>query len=150
MSERMRQAFDARLANSDWMSAPTRKLARAKLAQMRFHLGYPDEAEAYAGLALAEDDAYGNLSWSLTSEYPNYNYQVSTNTLEIPAALLQPPFFDPHADAALNYGAIGSLIAQLMVGAFDPQGRHFDANGRQREWWTPADVTYFDGQVQKL
>ena len=172
MSERMRQAFDARLANSDWMSAPTRKLARAKLAQMRFHLGYPDEAEDYAGLALAEDDAYGNLrrsdaykwrrkirlldqpfrnrSWSLTADYPNYNYQVATNTLEIPAALLQPPFFDPHADAALNYGAIGSLIAQLMVGAFDPQGRHFDANGRQREWWTPADVTYFDGQVQKL
>jgi len=172
MSERMRQAFDARLAQSSWMSEPTRKLAREKLARMRFHIGYPDQVEDYKALRLAEDDAYGNLqrsdaykwrrkirgldqpfrsgSWSLTADYPNYNYQLATNTLEIPAALLQPPFFDLHADAALNYGAIGTLIAQLMVNAFDPQGRHFDASGRQREWWSASEVAYFDEQVKKL
>jgi putative endopeptidase len=172
MSERMRLAFDARLAHLAWMSAPTRKLARAKLAQMRFHIGYPDKVEDYKTLRIAEDDAYGNLqrsaaykwrekvrlldrpfrndAWGLTADYSNYSYQVATNTLEIPAALLQPPFFDANADAALNYGAIGSLIAQLMVNAFDPQGRHFDADGKQREWWTDQEVAYFDGQVKKL
>lgn len=172
MTGNLRTAIDRRLAALTWMAPATRTLARRKLARMSVHAGYPDHVIDYAGLQVSGSDLYGNLKrsaaykwdravrrlgrpfdrtdWNVTAAYPNYNYQSTTNTLELPAALLQPPFFDLKADAAVNYGAIGALIGELMMAAFDPQGRHYDENGRLREWWTRADTEHFDAQARKL
>jgi putative endopeptidase len=172
MTGNLRTAFDRRIAALSWMTADTREHARRKLARMDLHIGYPDRAPDYRGLQISADDLYGDLKrsaafkwrravsrlgthfdrgeWAVTPSYPNYNYKPTTNTLELPAALLQPPFFDVHADAAVNYGAIGALIGEMMMAAFDPQGRHYDEDGRLREWWNVSDATYFDEQAHKL
>jgi putative endopeptidase len=172
MTGELRKALDARLAGLAWMSSATKAEARRKLARMTVHVGYPDHPANHSGLEFSEDDLYGNIrksdankwrqrvsqldgmfdreEWNVTADYPNYNYKASTNTLELPAALLQPPFFDVAGDDAVNYGAIGSLMGSVMVAAFDPQGRHYDADGRVRDWWTPAEVAHFEQEIDRL
>ena len=158
MAEGLRTAFDRRLANNAWMSAATKQRARQKLARMAIHIGYPDHFQTYEGLTIDDHDLYGNVAranawnwrravekltspadrseWSLAPGYPQYAYIPARNTVEISAATLQPPFFDLNADAAVNYGAIGAVIGQQIVSAFDNQGGRFDAEGRLADWWT--------------
>ena len=172
MTENLRHALDRRLAQSTWLAHDTKATARDKLAKMLLHIGYPEHPQDYKGLQISDTDAYGDMQrsaaykwrqqirrlnqpflrteWALTANYPNYSYQTTTNTLEIPAALLQPPFFDINADAAVDYGSMGALIGEVMMMAFDPQGQNYDADGRLREWWSSADVAYFDAQAHKL
>jgi len=161
MSGRLKQAFDRGITNAAWLSPAGRAAARTKLARMRVKIGFPDCFDDFRGLEINEHDLYGNVqrsaayawrrqvkqlgrpvdrsSWSLAPEYPNYNYVATTNTVEIPAALLVPPFFDPNADAAVNYGALGALIGQMMVTGFTSQGVGYDGEGRYAPWLSPAD-----------
>ncbi len=172
MAEYMRTALDTRLQHLAWMSTATRAKARAKLARMRIKVGYPDHFDDYRGLDLSDSDLYGDVVrakaynwrtlvtrlhkpfdrdlWFSVPEYPNYNFLDTTDTVEIPAALLQPPFFDLRADDAVNYGAVGALLAESMYGAFSMTGRHFDADGKLHDWWTPAENAYFDKECAKL
>lgn len=172
MAGNLRTALDRRLAQLHWMTDSTKLKSRSKLAKMRVHVGYPDDPQDYKGLLISDTDLHGDMrrsdaykwrrdvrllnapfqhnQWSLTADYPNYSYVQTTNTLELPAALLQPPFFDIKADMAVNYGAIGTLIGEMMMAAFDAQGRHYDENGRFGDWWAPAEVACYDAQVHRL
>jgi putative endopeptidase len=163
MAELERAALDARLAGAPWLGAASREAARAKLAKLALHIGYPERFDDAAGLEIRDHDLYGNVAraaafawrrqvdrlgrpfdrstWGMTPEYPNYNYVPTTNTIEIPAALLVPPFFDPAADDAVNFGAIGTVIGQVMASAFTAQGSSFDGDGRLRSWLAPEDAS---------
>ena len=172
MIKLLTQALDARLTSLEWMSPATRAKARAKLATMRFNIGYPDQLPDFRGLVIRDDDLYGNVTratalawrrqvarlsrpfdrseWVFTPQSVNYSYTPSTNTLEIPSATLEPPFFDLAADPAVNYGAIGALIGSMMVAAFDDQGRHYDAAARRHEWWTAEESSAFEARLGAL
>lgn len=162
MAVGMKAVLDTRLQQSPWLSPPGRAKAREKLARMRFHIGYPDSFDDYADVTVSDSDFYGDVSraaaaawrrsvaqldrpfdraaWALTPIYPQYGYVFATNTVEIPAALMLPPFFDPRADDAVNYGAVGTVIASMIVNAFGG-GIDYDAEGRLRPWLT-ADETH--------
>lgn len=161
MAQAMRRALDARLQTLAWMDPPSRALARSKLARLQINIGYPQRFQDYAALAIAPDDLYGDVAraaayawrrrvasldrpvdrseWQTAPEYPQYNYLVTRNALEISAAMFQPPFFDLRADDAVNYGAVGAVIGQTMLTAFDNQGGQFDAAGRLRPWRSAED-----------
>jgi putative endopeptidase len=172
MAEKLRAAFDRRLADNAWMSAATKQRARQKLARMAIHIAYPDHFRTYEGLTIDDHDLYGNAArasawnwhravekltspadrseWSLAPGYPQYAYVPAKNTMEISAATLQPPFFDLNADPAVNYGAIGAVIGQQIVSAFDNQGGRFDAEGRLADWWTAEDRRHLAAETAKL
>ena len=172
MSANIKRAFDARLAASAWMSPETRARARAKLAKMNVNIGYPDHVPDYRGLRISADDLYGDVvrasafrwrrdvhrlnrpfdrgDWTFTPQMVNYSYIPTSNTLEIPAATLQPPFFDLHADEAVNYGSVGALIGSMVVSGFDNTGRHFDADGRQRDVLTAAEAGRFEAMTKTV
>ncbi len=172
MTENMRAAFDARLASNPWMGSETKRRARVKLAKMQIHIGWPDHLQTYDGLSIREDDLYGNVvrssawnwrrrvadlsrsfdrsQWALAPGYPQYAYVAIRNTVEISAAMFQQPFFDLHADDAVNYGAIGAVIGQQIVAGFDNQGGRYDASGRLAEWWTAADRKRLAEETAKL
>jgi putative endopeptidase len=165
MTANMRHAFDARIEKLAWMSPQTKARAREKLAKMNVNIGYPDTVADYTGLDISDTDLYGDVvrasafdwrrqvrrldapfdhsEWVFTPQSVNYSYTPTTNTLEIPAATLQPPFFDLNADDAVNYGAVGALIGSQMIGAFDNRGRHYDADGRLRDWLTADESVKF-------
>jgi putative endopeptidase len=164
MSENIRKALDARIERSEWLSPESKSVARQKLARMQIHIGYPDLAGNQATLRITPDDLYGDMrralafrwqhrtaqigkpfdrgQWIFTPQSVNYAYLPATNAVEIPAATLQPPFFDLKADAAVNYGAIGAVIAAQMMGAFDSQGVHYDVDGRLHDWLKPAEAAH--------
>ena len=168
----LKNAFDARLQSLTWISPETKAEARDKLAKMTVKIGYPDMFENYKGLKIKDTDLYGDVvraaafnwrrnirglsepfdrsAWTLTPNYPQYNYIPSTNTMEVPAALLQPPFFDLKADDAVNYGAIGSLMGMMIMYGFDPQGGQYDADGHLRDWWAAEDLKRFAAEAEKL
>lgn len=172
MAMNMKTALDTRLQNLSWMSPETKVKARDKLARMEMHIGYPDHFRSYAGLDIEDSDIYGDIKrseaynwreqvgrlgkpfdrslWGVLASYPTYNYNLTSNTMEIPAAMLQPPFFDLNADAAVNYGAVGVTIGQMIMTAFDDQGRHYNADGRLQDWWTAEDVSRFTAESGKL
>jgi putative endopeptidase len=172
MAENVRKAFDSRLANLSWMSVATKKAARQKLSQMRIRVGYPDRFQNYSGVRISDDDLYGNVvrataykwdlqvkalkgrfddsKWTLAAESANYFYGLTTNSVEVPAGFLQPPFFDLHADPSINYGAAGAVIGLTIVSAFNNQGRHFDGDGRLRDWWSAQDVKSFKELTDRL
>ena len=165
-------AMDRRLATLAWMAPETRARARAKLASFRPKIGYPDKWRDYSGLQIARDDLYGNVKranafdwqfdldklghpadrgeWGMTPMEINAYANPVWNEIVFPAAILQPPFFDPHADAAVNYGGIGAVIGHEMSHHFDDQGRKYDEHGRLADWWTPQDVTRFTALTDKL
>ena len=160
------------LGSLPWMTEPTRKQAVAKLDAMRVKVGYPDKWRDYRKLdvsspsyvvnamaAAAFDYRYdkGKLGkrpdpkeWGMTPPTVNAYYSPSDNNINFPAGILQPPFFDPQADDAVNYGAIGSVIGHEMTHGFDDQGRKFDANGHLHDWWTPADAQAFTTRSQSI
>jgi putative endopeptidase len=168
----MRAAFADRIANSPWMSEETRAIAVGKLASLRPKIGYPDHWRDYAGLDVRRDDAFGNQTraavfdwrreverldrptdrdeWFLPPQTVNAYYNPVFNEIVFPAAILQPPLFDPAADAAVNYGAIASIIGHEMGHGFDDQGSKYDPHGVLRGWWLERDVTAFKAIGDRL
>ncbi|WP_337958559.1 M13 family metallopeptidase [Sphingomonas naphthae] len=165
-------AMKGRLEKVTWMTPETRTKALAKLASFRPKIGYPDKWEDYSALQVARDDAYGNENrmvaldydkdvaklgkpvdrgeWHMTPQTVNAYANPVWNEIVFPAAILQPPFFDPNADPAVNYGAIGAVIGHEISHHFDDQGRKFDATGRLADWWTPDDVTRFKTYTDRV
>jgi putative endopeptidase len=165
-------AMDRRLANLPWMTPDTRTKARAKLASFRSKIGYPDKWIDYSALTVAPGDAYGNVEratafeyrrqlaklgkpvdrdeWFMTPMTVNAYANPTMNEIVFPAAILQPPFFDPNADDAVNYGGIGAVIGHEISHHFDDQGRKYDPEGRLTDWWTPEDVRRFEVYAAQL
>jgi putative endopeptidase len=156
----------------DWMSDSTKTQALAKLAAFGRKIGYPDKWKDYSKLEVKPGEYYLNqrraaawgravnwaklgkpvdkTEWPITVEQVNAGYVPSWNEIVFPAGVLQPPFFDPNADDAVNYGAIGAVIGHEMSHGFDDQGRRFDANGNLRDWWTKDDVAKYNAQAQRV
>jgi putative endopeptidase len=165
-------AMDRRLQSLDWMAPETKLRARAKLAAFRPKIGYPDRWRDYSGLETRADDAFGDRRRArifafdrevakLGQPFDRDEWRVTPMTVDafanftaveivVPAAILQPPFFDPAADPAINYGAIGASIAHEISHQFDDQGSKYDEQGRLTAWWTPADLTRFDARTSAL
>ncbi len=166
------KAMDDRLANLTWMAPETKVKARAKLAAFRPKIGYPSKWRDYSGLKIERGDLYGNVlranrfewardlnklgkpadreEWFMTPMEINAYANPVWNEIVFPAAILQPPFFDPKADPAVNYGGIGAVIGHEISHHFDDQGRKYDQTGRLAQWWTPQDVTRFTALTDKL
>ncbi|MBW8881971.1 MAG: M13 family metallopeptidase, partial [Asticcacaulis sp.] len=158
-------AYHTRIANLTWMSPDTKAKALAKLATLKVGVGYPDKWIDYSGLEVVRGDALGNQKraelfnyrlnlaklgkapdrgeWVMTPQTVNAVNLPMMNALNFPAAILQAPYFDPDADAAYNYGAIGATIGHEISHSFDDQGAQFDAQGRLLNWWTPDDLAHF-------
>ena len=165
-------AMDRRLQNLAWMAPETRARARAKLASFRPKIGYPDKWRDYSALQISRDDLYGNVKranefewqydlnklgkpadrgeWGMTPMEINAYANPVWNEIVFPAAILQPPFFDPHADPAINYGGIGAVIGHEMSHHFDDQGRKYDEHGRLANWWTDEDIKRFTALTDRL
>jgi len=168
----IRTAMKGRIERLDWMSAPTKAKALEKLAQFTVKIGYPDKWRDYSGLAIKDGDLYGDVNrastfdwdfrvgrlggpvdrseWGMTPSTINAYYNPTGNEIVFPAAILQPPFFDPDGDMAVNYGAIGGVIGHETTHGFDDQGRHYDGHGRLTDWWTPEDAKKFEAETVKL
>jgi putative endopeptidase len=170
--ENLRTAYGQRIDASQWMSAETKVVAREKLATFRPKIGYPDRWRDYSALDVRAGDAYGNAKrfqifdwnfdlarlarptdkdeWFMTPQTVNAYYNPTFNEVVFPAAILQPPFFDPNADAAVNYGAIGGVIGHEMGHGCDDQGARSDAHGVLRDWWNADDVARFTAVTDRL
>ncbi len=170
--ENLRAALGKRIDNLDWMGEETKKEAKEKLAAFHPKIGYPDEWVDLSGLEISSDKLVQNIrnlrkffnakdveaelkptdreSWGMTPQTVNAYYNPSFNEIVFPAAILQPPFFDPNADPAVNYGAIGAVIGHEMGHGFDDQGAKSDAKGIQRNWWTEEDLASFTAKVDQL
>jgi putative endopeptidase len=161
----IRAALRERLQNLEWMDAPTRARAVAKLDAMGVKIGYPDTWRDYSTLPIDRGPWVINVlkakafetrhrigriarpvdrsEWHLSPATLNAYYDQAANEIVFPAAILQPPLFDPKADAALNYGAIGSIIGHEMTHGFDDAGRQYDEKGNLADWWTPESAARF-------
>ncbi len=170
--ENLRKALGKRIDNLEWMSNETKKNAHEKLQAFRPKIGYPDEWQSFEGLDISADKLVQNVRnlrkffqeqdverelkptdrerWGMTPQRVNAYYNSSFNEIVFPAAILQPPFFDPDADPAVNYGAIGAVIGHEMGHGFDDQGSKSDAKGIQRNWWTDKDRAAFEAKADKL
>jgi putative endopeptidase len=167
----LKAAFRRRLQGLDWMSPATKIEALKKLDSYQIKVGYPDHPRDYSRVQIRVDDVIGDVrraaegnwrfyvgrlngpvdrsDWSMTPQ-TNNAYNGSLNDIVFPAGLLQPPMFDPAADAAINYGAIGAGIGHELTHGFDDQGRKLDANGKLRDWWSPADAAAFEARAKLL
>jgi len=165
-------AFRRRIEALTWMDPVTKAEAQAKLTTLYVGIGYPETWQDYSAYEVRADDLFGNLwraslfdyhrevarlglsvdrkEWCMTPQTVNAVNLPLQNALNFPAAILQPPFFDPQAPAAVNYGAIGSVIGHEISHTFDTQGSAFDSKGRVRDWWTPADLAHFNAATAKL
>ncbi len=165
-------AMGRRIDNLEWMQPATKKRAKAKLANFTTKIGYPDKWRDYSALDIKSDDLFGNAvrvnqfehaynigklgkpiyrwEWGMTPMTINAYANFSMNEIVFPAAILQPPFFDPKADPAINYGGIGAVIGHEISHHFDDQGAKYDENGRLADWWTPADVKAFEAASKQL
>ncbi|MFZ0267111.1 M13 family metallopeptidase [Caulobacter sp.] len=172
MIDNLKVAMAKRIDDAPWMSASTRAAAHSKLKRMQVMVGYPDKWRDYAGLKIDADDLYGNVSrsrafewayersdlgkvvdhgkWQMTPQTVNAYNDTSQNQIVFPAAILQAPMFDPAADPAVNYGAIGAVIGHEISHGFDDQGRKYDETGALRDWWTAEDGKRFDAQAEVL
>ncbi|MDO6710833.1 M13 family metallopeptidase [Aliiglaciecola sp. 2_MG-2023] len=170
--ENLRTALGERIDSLQWMGDETKKNAHAKLASFRPKIGYPDEWQSFNGLEIKPDDLIGNVQrirkffrddsaaqelektdrerWGMSPQQVNAYYNSSFNEIVFPAAILQPPFFDPNADPAVNYGGIGAVIGHEMGHGFDDQGSKSDENGIQRNWWTDEDRAAFEARTDAL
>ncbi|MCA1858080.1 M13 family metallopeptidase [Massilia oculi] len=172
MVANIKQAFERRIDKLDWMAPSTRAQAKEKVRTMYVGVGYPDEWKSYAGLQVSPTDALGNVmraqefyyaqqlaklkqkpkktDWAMPPQLVNAVNLPLQNALNFPAAILQPPFYDPKASDAHNYGAIGSVIGHEISHSFDDLGAQFDAQGRLRDWWTKEDLAHFKTASHKL
>jgi putative endopeptidase len=168
----LKKAAAKRIEGNSWMEPATKQAAIAKLAKMDVMVGYPEKFRDYSKLVMKPDDLYGNVKRSVAFEW---DYQLSElgkpvdrkrwamspatvnaynggleNKIVFPAGILQAPFFDPQADAAVNYGAIGAIIGHEIMHGFDDQGRKIDSSGAVKDWWTPADAQRFKALTAEL
>ena len=165
-------AFRGRLEQLPWMDDTTRAEALAKLGTFEARIGYPEVWDSFEGLVVERDDHFGNMmrlaehGWNdMVARYPlpvdrrrwgwppqivNASYNPLMNQITFPAGILQAPFFDPYADAAMNYGAIGAVIGHEIGHGFDDQGRRYDAQGRIRDWWTAETNERFMDAADRL
>ena len=163
--QNVKSALRTRLASLDWIGEDTRRQALVKLDKMRIKIGYPDHWRDYSKLEVSSPSYVVNVlaanrfdfnrdlaklgkpvdrsEWGMTPPTVNAYYSPSGNEIVFPAGILQPPFFDPKADDASNYGGIGAVIGHEMTHGFDDQGRQFDGNGNLKDWWTAADKKRF-------
>jgi putative endopeptidase len=164
-------AYRARLEKLDWMSPATRAEALKKLDTYTIKVGYPDHPRSYSTLTISDDDLVGDVQraaaadwafliaryhgpvdradWSMTPQ-TNDAYNGSLRDIVFPAAILQPPIFDPSADSAVNYGSVGAIIGHELTHGFDDQGRKLDALGALRDWWAPQDAAAFEARAARL
>ncbi len=167
----VKAAMRARLERLDWMSPATKVEALKKLDTYQIKVGYPDHPRDYSTLAISADDLVGDvrrsgeadwrfytsrlhgpvdrMDWSMTPQ-TNDAYNGSLRDIVFPAGILQPPLFDPAADPAVNYGAIGAVIGHELTHGFDDEGRKLDAAGQLRDWWTKADADAFEARAKSL
>ncbi|MFN4177473.1 M13 family metallopeptidase [Phenylobacterium sp.] len=172
MAQNVLKAFGQRIDALDWMSPETKAEAKRKLANFKVNVGYPDAWRDYSGLRVVRGDAYGNWQraelfeyrrnvgklgrpvdrgeWFMTPQTVNAIFAPSQNSISFPAAILEPTFFDPHADDAVNYGAIGGVIGHEVSHGFDDLGAQFDEKGNLRNWWTASDMARFKAETKKL
>ena len=165
-------AFHALLQQASWMAPATRAEALAKLGTLQVGIGYADHWRSYAGLEIKPDDLFGDYlrddrfeyrynlqrigqptdrkEWTMTPQTVNAVNLPLDNGLNFPAAILQPPFYDPAATDAANYGSIGGIIGHEISHTFDSEGAAFDSKGRVRDWWTPADLAHFKASTAAL
>lgn len=170
--ENLRKAYGQRIDGLSWMTAETKVAAREKLASFRVKIGYPDKWREYAALEVRAGDAFGNATraalfdwahnlerlpkptdkgeWGMNPQTVNAYYNPVWNEIVFPAAILQAPFFDPNADPAINYGAIGGVIGHEMGHGFDDQGAKSDARGVLRTWWKDEDTAAFKKLVDQI
>jgi len=171
MVRNMEAVLRERLSTLSWMSDSTRKFALAKLDAFVNKIGYPDKWRDYSKLELSKQSPFivnraavfdfeskrdlakvgkptDRTEWGMTPATVNAQYNPLANDVTFPAAILQPPFFDPNADDAVNYGGMGAAIGHEMTHGFDDQGRQFDSQGNLRDWWTPADSKAFDQRAR--
>jgi putative endopeptidase len=156
----LKTALGHRIENLEWMSPATKKEALRKLANYDVQVGYPKKWRDYSGLEIRADDLYGNVERSEAFEWAYQRDRLhkpvdKDEWLMTPQTvnaynILQPPFFNPKADPAVNYGAIGAVIGHEMTHGFDDQGRKYDANGRLSDWWTADDAKNFDARADRL
>jgi putative endopeptidase len=168
----LRTALKARIEQLDWMSPETKQKAIAKWETFTPKIGYPDKWREWTGLATSRDSYLGNVlaaqafnykfdlskigkpvdktEWGMTPQTINAYYNPQQNEIVFPAAILQPPFFDPKADPAMNYGGIGAVIGHEMTHGYDDQGAQFGPKGNFENWWTPADKQGFESRTGKL
>jgi putative endopeptidase len=159
-------AMDHDIDTVDWMSAETRLRAKAKLHAVADKIGYPDHWRDYSKLIVRRNDTYGNAQravvfenlreidkigkpvdrgeWGITPPTVDAYYNPSMNDINFPAGILQPPFFDPKATDATNYGDIGGVVGHELTHGFDDEGRQFDGNGNLSDWWTAEDGRKFE------
>lgn len=165
-------AYRESIKHLDWMTDATKEKALDKLAKFTPKIGYPDKWRDYAGLEVKRDDLVGNVmrsnafdtdyqlgklgqpvdrsEWHMTPQTVNAYYNPGMNEIVFPAAILQPPFFDPNADMAVNYGGIGAVIGHEIGHGFDDQGSKYDGNGNMENWWTDADRSEFEKRTKAL
>ncbi len=165
-------AYHKRIDALSWLAPSTRAEAQAKLDKLYVGIGYPETWTDYSTLDIKPGDAFGNAwraslwhyqlavaqlgkpvdqrKWAMTPQTVNAVEIPLQNALNFPAAILQPPFFDPKAPAAVNYGAIGTIIGHEISHTFDAEGSAFDASGALRNWWTKTDHAHFEEQAKKL
>jgi predicted metalloendopeptidase len=165
-------AMDQDLDTLDWMSPATKIKAKEKLHAVADKIGYPDHWRDYSKLTVSPTEAFANdaratafendrelnkigkpvdkLEWGMTPPTVNAYYNPSMNDINFPAGILQPAFYDPHADVAVNYGHMGAVIGHELTHGFDDEGRKFDGLGNLTDWWTPADVKNFEAKTSCL
>ncbi|MGD0190392.1 MAG: M13 family metallopeptidase [Rhizomicrobium sp.] len=166
------KAYDADIRVLPWMTQATREKALAKLHMFTPHIGYPDKWRDYSAFTVSRDDLVGDVrngeqfewnrelkriddpvdrnEWDMTPSTVNAYYTAPFNAIFFPAAILQPPFFDPNADDAVNYGGIGAVIGHEISHGFDDQGSKFDGTGALNDWWTPEDKANFKARTDAL
>ncbi len=166
------EAYRREISDLPWMSPDTKARALDKLATFNPKIGYPDRWRDYSTLSVRPDDLAGNaqraaafeldrqlakigspvdrLEWFMSPQTVNAYYNPGMNEIVFPAAILQPPFFDPDADDAVNYGAIGAVIGHEIGHGFDDQGSKYDGLGALHDWWTADDREAFDGLTRRL
>ena len=170
--EDLKVALRARIETLAWMSPATKAEAVKKLSKLTTKIGYPTKWRDYSTLEIKPDDLYGDVmranawewrrelkrlnqpvdrsEWLMNPQTANAYYNPPLNEVVFPAAELQPPFFDPNADPAVNYGGIGSVIGHEITHGFDDEGRQFDGDGKLRDWWTAEDTQKFQAAAKTL
>jgi endothelin-converting enzyme/putative endopeptidase len=165
----LEKAMGEDIRTLDWMTEDTKKAALAKLKAITNNVGSPQKWREYSKVKIVRDDFFGNgmrsaqaayeqriekigkptdkTEWGMTTPTVNAFYSPQNNTINFPAGILQPPFFDPKRDVALNFGGAGMVIGHEMTHGFDDQGRKFDGDGNLRDWWTAKDGAEFEKRV---
>ncbi|HTX49493.1 MAG TPA: M13 family metallopeptidase [Caulobacteraceae bacterium] len=168
----IRAALANRIQHVTWMSDATKAKAIEKLSKLTVKIGYPNKWRDYGALSISPDDLVGDVEradafewrrqvkrlhgpvdrseWGMSPQTVNAYYNPTANEIVFPAAILQPPFFNPNADMAVNYGGIGAVIGHEMTHGFDDEGRQFDGDGRLADWWQPEDKAKFVAQTKVL